>query len=365
MSRLKRLKRQQDIKRGRKDKAAGPGCLTAFGVIWLLMILVFDVILIKGVVELAIAKASFQPIDAIVIRAQVEFQNTSDGTTYTPDIEYTYTVNGQQYTSDRHSFFEISSSSRDFAQKIVDRYPINSQIIAHYNPSDPSKAVVEMDDSSFPYFAILFLTPFHCIGIGLVFAGVSMSRRKQRDPHHAKIAGYVIRRRGRTVVLHDAFWPRWLVLCVLFGATNFVAIFAGMLTFGFTAPGSTIISVWLGCFAIAWFVTQYKDLKRTRSDNRLTINWKEGSFVRGKSNTPVPIASIVKIKLRSKDTKAEINHEQWYTHTIEAIDLHDQTHLLLVGKGQGHRGKEIRSWFEIEFGLKEPDDQSSSSHLRA
>ena len=354
MTRLKRLKSREDRKRGRGAGNAGAGCLVAFGVVWMLMVLVFDVIAVSGFFKLEYAKSRYQPIDAVVVRSVVDAQRTSDGTTYTPDVAYTYEVDGQEFTSDRHSFFEISSSSREFSEQIVQKYPVGTRVSAYYNPSEPSSAVIEMDDSSFPYAVIIFLTPFHCIGIGLIYGGSIMARRKKRDPHFAKIAGYVVRRRDRTVVLHDAFWPGWLVFAVLLGATNFVAVFVVMFAFGFAASKAIVLMVWLVCFGVAWFVSYFKALKRMRSDDRLTINWEDGWFSRGNSDRLVSIASIVKLKVRSEGTNTKINNQEWYKHTMEAVDMNNETHLLLVGKGQAHRGKEIRSWFETEFGLAEP-----------
>ena len=353
MARLKRLKGQQDRKRGRSAGNGGAGCLIAFGVVWMLMVLVFDVIIISGFVKLEYAKSRYQPIDAVIARSQVEVQNTSDGTNYIADIAYAYSVQGQQYTSDRHSFFEVSSSSRDFAEQIVQKYPVGAQVQAFYNPSDPSRAVIELNDSSFPYATVLFLTPFHCIGIGLIYGGSITKRRMNRDPHLEKIAGYVIRRRGRTVVFHDAYWPGWLLFFVLLGSTNFVAVFVVMFAYGFAASKSTVLVVWLVCFAVAWFVPYVKDQKRTRSDKRLTINWEDGWFMRGNSGHQISIVSIVKLKVRSTGTNMKINNQEWYKHTIEAIDVNRECHRLLLAKGQAHRGKELCSWFETEFGLTE------------
>jgi len=348
-------------KEGRRNERAGAGCLTALGALWMVMVFAIDGVALSGFYHLTYAKSNYVQTNATITQSSIQSHTSSDGTTYSADIEYAYTAGGTEYTSDRHSFFRISTSSRDLAQQTANKYPLGTQVVAYYDPAKPEDAVIELDDTSFPYSVILFLTPFHCIGIGLLYAGISMTRRKKKDPHAAQITGYIIKNRGRTLVLHDAFWPSWLVFLIMLGITNFVAVFVVLLGIGFAAPKSTILPIWMLCVGVSWCVACFKHLKRSRSHNRLTINWAEGWFVRGRSLTRIPIAHIKKIKLESAGTNKKAKRQEWYKHTIEAIDLNDQPHTLLIGKGQKHRGKELRSWFEIEFGLKEPAASKEST----
>jgi hypothetical protein len=64
------------------------------------------------------------------------------GSTYTPHISYEYTANGSRFTAEKIAFGMASGSMSD-GQTFLRSYPIGKTVLVHYNPSDPSEAVLD------------------------------------------------------------------------------------------------------------------------------------------------------------------------------------------------------------------------------
>lgn len=81
--------------------------------------------------------------NGVVQSAHTEAHSDSDGgTTYSAEVHYTYDVAGVNYDGDKISIGQMSSSS-DYAQGIVDRYPVGKKVSVHYSPTNPAEAVLE------------------------------------------------------------------------------------------------------------------------------------------------------------------------------------------------------------------------------
>ena len=66
--------------------------------------------------------------------------------TYSPDIEYRYTVDGQQQTGTRVSVEDASIGTQASAKRIVDQYPVGKTIKVSYQPEQPAVSVLEPGD---------------------------------------------------------------------------------------------------------------------------------------------------------------------------------------------------------------------------
>ena len=62
-----------------------------------------------------------------------------------PVIEYSYTINGKEYKSDRIKIGvqSISSSDRDWAERTIEKYSLGKKVMVYYNPLLPTSAVLE------------------------------------------------------------------------------------------------------------------------------------------------------------------------------------------------------------------------------
>jgi hypothetical protein len=62
--------------------------------------------------------------------------------TYEPVIEYTYTVMGQSYTGNKVAL-GVRSFDSNQAYEIFNRFPLGNHVDVHYNPQNPSEAILE------------------------------------------------------------------------------------------------------------------------------------------------------------------------------------------------------------------------------
>lgn len=81
--------------------------------------------------------------------------HTSTSTSYTPIVEYTYQVGGQTYQGSR--IFPGASMSYDHgtAQGIASRYQPGATVTVHYDPANPTQAVLETKSKGGNLFLIL------------------------------------------------------------------------------------------------------------------------------------------------------------------------------------------------------------------
>lgn len=90
---------------------------------------------------------NFEATEATVLSSEVaESERSGRPTSYRPDINYQYPVDGQTYESS--SVFpgpggESKNSSQDgkeWAEGIIADHPAGEQVTAYYDPEDPSRA---------------------------------------------------------------------------------------------------------------------------------------------------------------------------------------------------------------------------------
>lgn len=78
-----------------------------------------------------------------VVEQRRSTENGRTHTTYTPIVEFAYTVGGNRLHSRQVKLGLEVSGSESFAQKIADRYPAGAKVDVHYDPQNPSNAALE------------------------------------------------------------------------------------------------------------------------------------------------------------------------------------------------------------------------------
>ena len=89
--------------------------------------------------------------------------------TYTPVVTYTYTVEGQSYTSKRRTtapYPQRTFTDRTQAEAVLATYPAGGVVTVHYNPRAPQFAVLELTRPA-GYHAELWFGIFN-LGLGVV-----------------------------------------------------------------------------------------------------------------------------------------------------------------------------------------------------
>lgn len=166
-----------DDHKNQKRKMKGRSVLVALCLVFLGTGIVISVL---GVNTLQNAKASLswpkargQVVESIVKRRRSESttgRNQRTKTTYKATVFYDYSVDGTEYSSDKISFGDYSSSSPSHARRIVNRYPKGKTVEVYYNPAKPQVAVLE-PGASWSSYMPLGLGVFFATAGGAVLAG--------------------------------------------------------------------------------------------------------------------------------------------------------------------------------------------------
>ena len=109
-------------------------------------------LLAYGIYELqgALASRGWPQTEGSIIAASINKRSHRDSDhrtriAYFPQVRYRYLVNGRPYTSTRIEFGMGESGGRqEWAQKVVNRYPLGKNVVVHYKSQDPSYAVLEV-----------------------------------------------------------------------------------------------------------------------------------------------------------------------------------------------------------------------------
>jgi hypothetical protein len=88
-------------------------------------------------------------------------------TAYTADITFHYSVNGKEFNSNLAMVDQPPKTFGPDARALVQKYPVGSTAVAHYNPQNPSQAVLEVGVGKSTYLAFGFGILLAVIGMGL------------------------------------------------------------------------------------------------------------------------------------------------------------------------------------------------------
>jgi len=117
-------------------------------------------------VEGRVLAASLEAGDAAGARFSHDSRRSARSDVYRPKIEYAYTVDGKEYTSDRFSLIEMASSDRVAQQAIVDRYAVGTSVTVYVDPADPSRVVLDRES---------LMQPALLAGVGALFAVIGLA----------------------------------------------------------------------------------------------------------------------------------------------------------------------------------------------
>ncbi|HUL21162.1 MAG TPA: DUF3592 domain-containing protein [Thermodesulfobacteriota bacterium] len=130
------------------------------GLIWTFFMLFGIAILAPGLRNFWYARASqsWPTTNGVVVYAEQEatsqvLKDSHEVTTHGAPLAYRYEVNGTQYFSNvRHFGQFISSSSQEWSEAILQRYPSGTGVPVSYCPTDPDLAALEPGIHSESYY---------------------------------------------------------------------------------------------------------------------------------------------------------------------------------------------------------------------
>ncbi len=161
------------------------GCSTLFGGVWILgwsmVTLIFDGVL-TYTLTMQLAAFSYDTTEGTIITSQVETGTDSDGdSTYAPQVNYAYDVQGVRYESDLRRYTTISTNNRESAEAMVAALPPGKLVPVYYRRSNPQHAVLVRGLEGMDLMMGLFLTPFNVIMLGSWWFAWSWLRPKDPD----------------------------------------------------------------------------------------------------------------------------------------------------------------------------------------
>ena len=224
--------------------------LLLFTLFWCGITGVFVGFLGRTAYQIVDARRRFVPVEATVTASRVvTSRGSKGGTNYRPVVEYTYTVAGREYHSDRYQFMPFNSASgagpgQSAAAAVVGRCPPGAKLTVYYDPAQPESVAVSRELPDILVFMALFLQPFLLIGIGMMIAVVLAVRdvfrahgfrngSARRPPWPIPEWGVLQREPGGASVLRGGGRAVAAAMTFAFGygLTCFISIF--VLMFGF------------------------------------------------------------------------------------------------------------------------------------
>ncbi len=85
--------------------------------------------------------------EGVMVRADVDTRTSSgsrrsSSTSYTPDVEYAYVVDGTEYTGSRYEFIERGEGRREVIEARLAKFPVGGKVAVRYDPDDPANSVL-------------------------------------------------------------------------------------------------------------------------------------------------------------------------------------------------------------------------------
>ena len=180
------------------------GCLAVgfFGIFAAAGALSFYFLAVKPIAGL-IDAMTWVETECVIVSSRVAENHSSDGSTYSVDITYTYERDSRSYRGDRYDFSVGSSSGYSSKAEVVDSHPPGAEVGCYVDPDDPTRSVIDRSPGHFLWWS-LFPLPFLAVGLGgiaffLFSGGNAESARRRRGVASTRgRRGPRTRRAGRT-----------------------------------------------------------------------------------------------------------------------------------------------------------------------
>jgi hypothetical protein len=156
------------------------------------------------------------------------------------------------YTGSKISIGQVSSSS-EYAQGILNRYPVGKKVSAHYSPGDPSEAVLETGIHGGTWICLGVGTAFTLFGI--MFLQISRAAARAQMPGAPQSSSATVLPDGRVTMNKPP-----ILMGIIF------ILMGSFIPFGEPAPG---VPYWGGCVAAGIFISAGIALLLARLENKI------------------------------------------------------------------------------------------------
>lgn len=235
-----------------KQKSEARSQRYALLLIWGLICVVGLGLLLYGQSRIKQARASLDwpVVTGEIVTSRVTSHSDENGTTYSADIDYVYSVNGSEYRSS----VVVIGGHEYRPHEAVARYPLGKKVPVSYDPQTFSRAVLEPGVESYL---------FQKWGLGIILASLFM----------ASLFNFILRRaaheernlldKAMILTFKTIFFPiiickeRLWLLGIMIGVTGYLAILEihPVITIAcaaFAAFYGVIGVLWLWCVFMGW-----------------------------------------------------------------------------------------------------------------
>jgi hypothetical protein len=334
-----------------RSSSGPPVALWIFAALfWNGIVAVFDGVLIAQAVRENDARRRFVEVPAIVATSQVIVDTSGDGTTYAPGITYRYSYDGDEFVGDRYSFSVFSTGDRSWAREVVEANPVDAEITALVDPDDPSTSVLDVSGEAFPTFVVLFLAPFHCVGLWLIGRLVRRIRRNARGADALRARFVAVERPDHLVVRRPRV-TAWDFFLFSLGGATVLAIFPLVFTFGMVGAGPYAVPALGACALVALALTAWKRARDRRPSEFLHVDRRLGLFSFPANEAGNRIEDVRGLEVDSTGTNVTINEVTQYDHRVYAL-LDGLEADVFFFRGAPDEGEAVRDLIADEFGVR-------------
>jgi uncharacterized membrane protein YqjE len=188
---------QSKIIEGLKSQAS-PWLKFLIGIAFVLATLFFVSLVYEIAIQQYKIRQHYVTTEAKVLRSEIKISKkipikiSSYTRRYTPQVEYSYIVAGQQYISHDITIINPNTSTQEWAKEIVDKYRPGAKVIAYYNPRNPQKSFLIYEVAFWPYNYALY--GFALISIcGAIYYSMGKIYNKPRVPKQISESYYILK----------------------------------------------------------------------------------------------------------------------------------------------------------------------------
>lgn len=157
----------------------GLGCAIGLFAVFLVVGLGMLAFFVWPIYKTVVARASWSEVPCEILDSRVESHSDGDGTTYSVEVRYRYSVGGRSYESDRYRFLQGSSSGYEGKARVVESLPTGAVTTCRVDPENPAEAVL-FTGWSWANLLVLFPLPFVAVGAGGIYVSLARAGRKRR-----------------------------------------------------------------------------------------------------------------------------------------------------------------------------------------
>jgi len=327
-----------------------------FALIWGGMTLLFDVMTARDFL-LRLASQRFQPVSCTILESKVVEHSDSDGTSYEAKISFSYSVDGRVFEAHRVYAGSGDSAGRGRARGLVDLFPVGSQAMAYYNPSDPEDAVLRKGFSGDELFHLLFMTPFNLVAVGL-WVWIMHARRFAKHPPLAGGAKIIETKEGKRVRL-PTIRPIFAA-AIAFGGVCFISAFVVALKDEYMSV-PYISLVWAAAFGAAVWAWRWRRRRESSGSEDMVLLADGKSVTLPQTCGRKSSVTIDRDNIAGLDVSLVFDSYKRPSQFVPTLIMRNGERLQLVSWADEDRASRFSDWLRGELQLPPPKISTPSN----